>query len=182
MHKNIQQQQPLKLHPCCSARSMRASNCKVIIRASACTKTFKAPLKHHVIRCIIIHMHIQELALAPESCFIPPSLLGCGGRPFPKSSCLLFKFLHCIDDSLNSSALATTPFSAVFDTKFDICKVLLVFACYHIGNCLFATKSARTRWSAIPKMQLFEYAFEGTSATMLLRLSCTAFECMSRLP
>ena len=46
-------------------------------------------MKHHVIRCIIIHMHIQELALAPESCFIPPSLLGCGGRPFPKCICCI---------------------------------------------------------------------------------------------
>ena len=24
--------------------------------------------QHHVIRCIIIHMHIQQLALAPERC------------------------------------------------------------------------------------------------------------------
>ena len=58
-------------------------------------------------------------------------------------------------------------------------EVLLVFACYHTGSCLFATKSARTRWSVIPKMQLFEYAFEGTPATMLLSASYT---CHPRIP
>ena len=44
-------------------------------------------------------------------------------------------------------------------------EVLLVFACYHTGSCLFATKSARTRWSVIPKMQLCEYVVEGTLAS-----------------
>ena len=44
MHKDIQQQQHQKQQH----RSAAA--------------VFKAPLKYHVIRCIIIHMHIQEVA------------------------------------------------------------------------------------------------------------------------